>query len=200
MVLPPEGGNYRVGESGSRGLRMRNRGSDASLASAFRRHWRHSASCRNRLAGLPHARLGRRRRGVLASLIVSLARVGGFAVTVCRWQRFSSWFGRWLSRPASSDGRGPRARGHRGPASPAACGVRPSSCRATPGAWDDADLRRAIVHELEHVRRHDWVVQLAARAVAPATGSIRSCGRRGGALPRSGARVRRRRCEGGRSD
>ena len=30
--------------------------------------------------------------------------------------------------------------------------------------WSEADLRRAIVHELEHVRRGDWVVQLAARA------------------------------------
>lgn len=30
--------------------------------------------------------------------------------------------------------------------------------------WSDADLRRAIVHELEHVRRGDWAIQLAARA------------------------------------
>ena len=29
--------------------------------------------------------------------------------------------------------------------------------------WSEADLRRAIVHELEHVRRGDWVIQLAAR-------------------------------------
>jgi beta-lactamase regulating signal transducer with metallopeptidase domain/ankyrin repeat protein len=35
-------------------------------------------------------------------------------------------------------------------------------------AWGDADLRRAIVHELEHVTRGDWVVQLAARAVCAA--------------------------------
>jgi uncharacterized protein (TIGR03435 family) len=31
--------------------------------------------------------------------------------------------------------------------------------------WTDADVRRAIVHELEHVRRADWPVQLAARLV-----------------------------------
>src|SRR5262245_38780173 len=31
-------------------------------------------------------------------------------------------------------------------------------------SWSDADLRRAIVHELEHVKRGDWAVQLAARA------------------------------------
>ncbi|HKA17362.1 MAG TPA: M56 family metallopeptidase [Blastocatellia bacterium] len=29
--------------------------------------------------------------------------------------------------------------------------------------WSSAELRRAIVHELEHVRRGDWVIQLAAR-------------------------------------
>jgi bla regulator protein BlaR1 len=31
--------------------------------------------------------------------------------------------------------------------------------------WSDADVRRAIVHELEHVCRDDWPVQLAARVV-----------------------------------
>ena len=30
--------------------------------------------------------------------------------------------------------------------------------------WSEADLRCAIVHELEHVRRGDWIIQLAARA------------------------------------
>jgi ankyrin repeat protein/beta-lactamase regulating signal transducer with metallopeptidase domain len=29
--------------------------------------------------------------------------------------------------------------------------------------WSEGDLRRALVHELEHVRRGDWVVQLMAR-------------------------------------
>ena len=32
--------------------------------------------------------------------------------------------------------------------------------------WNEADLRRALVHELEHVRRGDWAVQLAARVTA----------------------------------
>jgi beta-lactamase regulating signal transducer with metallopeptidase domain len=31
--------------------------------------------------------------------------------------------------------------------------------------WSDADLRHAIVHELEHVRRTDWLVHLVARFV-----------------------------------
>jgi hypothetical protein len=31
--------------------------------------------------------------------------------------------------------------------------------------WNEADLRRALVHELEHVRRGDWMIQLWARAL-----------------------------------
>jgi beta-lactamase regulating signal transducer with metallopeptidase domain/ankyrin repeat protein len=30
--------------------------------------------------------------------------------------------------------------------------------------WNETDLRRALVHELEHVRRGDWAIQMAARA------------------------------------
>ncbi|HYP12679.1 MAG TPA: M56 family metallopeptidase [Bryobacteraceae bacterium] len=33
-------------------------------------------------------------------------------------------------------------------------------------SWADEDLRRALVHELEHVRRADWTVQLVARATS----------------------------------
>ena len=29
--------------------------------------------------------------------------------------------------------------------------------------WSEADLRRALVHEIEHIRRADWVTQIAAR-------------------------------------
>lgn len=35
-----------------------------------------------------------------------------------------------------------------------------------PGAatsWSDEDLTRALIHELEHVRRRDWIIQCAAR-------------------------------------
>jgi len=32
-------------------------------------------------------------------------------------------------------------------------------------AWDEDDLCRAIIHELEHVRRGDWAARLAARTV-----------------------------------
>lgn len=52
-------------------------------------------------------------------------------------------------------------------AAPLTCGLaRPVIVLPTDaGGWSDADIRRAIVHELEHVRRGDWPVQLAARVV-----------------------------------
>ena len=31
--------------------------------------------------------------------------------------------------------------------------------------WPAADVRRAIVHELEHVQRRDWLILLAARSI-----------------------------------
>ena len=36
------------------------------------------------------------------------------------------------------------------------------------GSWSETDVRRALVHELEHVRRFDWGVHLFARAVCAA--------------------------------
>ncbi len=54
---------------------------------------------------------------------------------------------------------------HEGVAAPLTCGLwnpvilLPSDARE----WNGADLRRALVHELEHVRRGDWAIQLAAR-------------------------------------
>ena len=36
---------------------------------------------------------------------------------------------------------------------------------ADAGEWSDEDLRRALVHELEHVRRADWATQCMARVV-----------------------------------
>jgi beta-lactamase regulating signal transducer with metallopeptidase domain len=55
---------------------------------------------------------------------------------------------------------------HEGIAAPLTCGFsRP--CILLPSEaqhWNDSDLRRALVHELEHVRRSDWAIQIAARA------------------------------------
>jgi len=55
---------------------------------------------------------------------------------------------------------------HEGIQGPLTCGIwRPAILLpAEAGEWNEADLRRAIVHELEHVRRCDWAIQLAARA------------------------------------
>ena len=52
-------------------------------------------------------------------------------------------------------------------AAPMTCGVvRPLIVLpADAGDWSDADLQRAIVHELEHVHRVDWPVHLLARVV-----------------------------------
>jgi beta-lactamase regulating signal transducer with metallopeptidase domain len=55
---------------------------------------------------------------------------------------------------------------HEDVAVPITCGTRrpavilPSDAKT----WSDADVRRALVHEMEHVRRNDWAMQLAARA------------------------------------
>ena len=56
---------------------------------------------------------------------------------------------------------------HEGVAAPLTCGVRRPAVILPIDArdWADADLRRALVHELEHVRRRDWATQLIARAV-----------------------------------
>ncbi|MPY90675.1 MAG: hypothetical protein GEU99_22485 [Luteitalea sp.] len=54
---------------------------------------------------------------------------------------------------------------HEDVAAPFMCGTwRPAIVLpAAATAWSDADLDRALVHELEHVRRVDWAVQVAAR-------------------------------------
>ena len=55
---------------------------------------------------------------------------------------------------------------HEDVGAPITCGTRrpavilPSDAKT----WSDADVRRALVHEMEHVRRNDWAMQLAARA------------------------------------
>jgi beta-lactamase regulating signal transducer with metallopeptidase domain len=56
---------------------------------------------------------------------------------------------------------------HQDVQSPLTCGFRRPAI-ILPGdidEWSQADVNRALVHELEHVRRGDWLVQIAARAV-----------------------------------
>jgi beta-lactamase regulating signal transducer with metallopeptidase domain len=50
---------------------------------------------------------------------------------------------------------------------PLTCGMRQPAIILPPDAeaWDARDLDRALVHELEHVRRSDWLVQMFARVV-----------------------------------
>jgi bla regulator protein blaR1 len=54
---------------------------------------------------------------------------------------------------------------HEDVAAPFMCGVRrPTIVLPAPASdWSDQDLTRALVHELEHVRRMDWAIQFAAR-------------------------------------
>jgi beta-lactamase regulating signal transducer with metallopeptidase domain len=56
---------------------------------------------------------------------------------------------------------------HEGVSAPLTCGLwRPVILLPIDASdWHEADLRRALVHELEHVRRGDWATQLLARVV-----------------------------------
>jgi beta-lactamase regulating signal transducer with metallopeptidase domain len=56
---------------------------------------------------------------------------------------------------------------HEGVSAPLTCGLwRPAILFPIDACeWQDADVRRALVHELEHVRRYDWATQLVARLV-----------------------------------
>jgi bla regulator protein blaR1 len=55
---------------------------------------------------------------------------------------------------------------HEGIAAPITCGaINPAILLPSDACeWGYEDLRRAVIHELEHVRRNDWATQLAARA------------------------------------
>ena len=59
---------------------------------------------------------------------------------------------------------------HESIAGPMTCGVvRPAIVfPLDTRAWRDADLRRALTHELEHIRRRDWVSLCLARAICAA--------------------------------
>ena len=61
-------------------------------------------------------------------------------------------------------------------------------------AWSEAELRRALMHEIEHIQRGDWLMQIVARTVS-ALVLVPSAGLDGlaAAVPRGRAVVRRRR-------
>lgn len=56
---------------------------------------------------------------------------------------------------------------HEGISGPAGCGLMRPTVMLPPDAqtWKEDDLRRAIIHELEHIRRGDWVSQCITRVV-----------------------------------
>ena len=56
---------------------------------------------------------------------------------------------------------------HEAAIGPMTCGVMRPVIVFPPDArtWRDADVRRALTHELEHVQRHDWLTLCLARAV-----------------------------------
>jgi beta-lactamase regulating signal transducer with metallopeptidase domain len=54
---------------------------------------------------------------------------------------------------------------HEDIAAPLTCGIRRPAIvlPLNVDEWRDADLRRSLVHELEHIRRRDWIIQMIAR-------------------------------------
>jgi beta-lactamase regulating signal transducer with metallopeptidase domain len=125
------------------------------------------------------------------SSIVSLSDVffwtwSAGAVLVCASLLLAFWRIRWIRRhglprpdlrplaQAMADEAGIRrpieVLEHERVAAPLTCGVwRPAIVLPRDARdWDDANVRRALVHELEHVKRTDWAIQLAARVVCAA--------------------------------
>jgi beta-lactamase regulating signal transducer with metallopeptidase domain len=56
---------------------------------------------------------------------------------------------------------------HENVAAPLTCGIRRPAIilPLNVGEWPDANIRRSLVHELEHIRRHDWIIQVIARMI-----------------------------------
>ena len=104
----------------------------------------------------------------LALLAHALRRLAGLRRTSVPWLE-----GRhWMEALAAESGvtRHVDVLRHEEVAAPLAIGLwRPAILLPSDvGGWNDEDVRRALLHELEHVRRKDWAVQLAARVVCAA--------------------------------
>ena len=84
------------------------------------------------------------------------------------WQRGQSLVGA-LAREMGIDRR-VKVVLHEGVAGPMTCGIFRPGIVLPPDAehWDEEDVNRALIHELEHVRRGDWAVHLLARTVCAA--------------------------------
>jgi beta-lactamase regulating signal transducer with metallopeptidase domain len=108
----------------------------------------------------------------VAGAVFCLAVLCAGVVTLCRLRRTGL---PWLEGRAVVDGIARRAGVdrpvelilHEQVSAPMTFGVSPPIIvlPADAQGWPSPALERAIVHELEHIRRHDWPVQLAARIV-----------------------------------
>jgi bla regulator protein blaR1 len=107
----------------------------------------------------------------------ALALLVSLAVSLWRLNRIRKDGVPWLNAPPfilalTAGGRRRRVEVllHEDVTAPLTCGVlRPVVVLPTDAReWSDEDVRRALVHELEHVQRRDWPVQLAARTVCAA--------------------------------
>lgn len=102
---------------------------------------------------------------LLAALVIDLQRLRALRRRGLPWPRKNELM-RSLTR--ACDVRRPvEVLLHEGILAPLTCGLRRPVILLPIDAndWAEGDLRRALVHELEHVRRADWATQLIARVV-----------------------------------
>ena len=101
---------------------------------------------------------------VLSSLVLDLSRLRRLRRTALPWPALRNFVHSLaaecgISKPVD-------VLLHEDVAAPLTCGVlRPAIVLPSDAhEWSESDLRCALVHELEHVRRGDWAIQLLARA------------------------------------
>ncbi|HJP59895.1 MAG TPA: M56 family metallopeptidase, partial [Gemmatimonadaceae bacterium] len=102
---------------------------------------------------------------LLILLVIDLQRLRALRRSGLPWPRKNDLL---RSLAVASDARTPaELLLHEGIPAPLTCGLwRPVILLPIDASdWPEADLRRALVHELEHVRRGDWATQLIARVV-----------------------------------
>jgi beta-lactamase regulating signal transducer with metallopeptidase domain len=102
---------------------------------------------------------------LLTLLVIDLLRLRGLRRTALPWLEQRAYvrslaLARDIRRPVD-------VMLHESITTPFTCGLRRSAILLPSVAreWSDSDLERALVHELEHVRRADWITQMLARIV-----------------------------------
>jgi uncharacterized protein (TIGR03435 family) len=98
-------------------------------------------------------------------ILIGLLQTRRLRASACPWPRGQ----RVIDRLARGAGlrRCVEVRRHVALPGPATCGVRRSLVIFPDDAqtWCDSDVERAAVHELEHVRRRDWMIDVIARTI-----------------------------------